>query len=410
MKVAIIFDNFGPYHRARLRAASRAGTLLAVELHRHSREYAWEHSTGPEGFSAVTLGASARGGLAAHIGQARRLGQVLRIFGPECVFVPGWSRAYSWAALGWCRANRVAAVVMSETAEHDSARCAWKEWVKGKIIKLCSGALVGGAPHAEYIAKLGLPSDGIFQGYDVIDNTYFAQAAQAARSRAAELRREFHLPQRYFLACARFIERKNLRAVLDAYAQYCRAVGSANAEMCAGSGSRPWSLVVLGDGEQRLMLERTVRALGLEDRVLLPGFKQYRELPVYYGLADVFVHASTSEPWGLVVNESMACGLPVLVSCRCGCVANLVRAGVNGFTFDPRNVEELAKLLVRTWDIQSQLPAMGNLSARIISNWGPDRFAESVRRAAEHAVGTRAARVKSSRPWSKAPGSPGQAC
>ena len=81
--------------------------------------------------------------------------------------------------------------------------------------------------------------------------------------------------------------------------------------------------------------------------VILAGFKQYDELPAYYGLASAFVHASTTEQWGLVVNEAMASGLPVLVSDRCGCAPDLVEDGVNGFTFDPYDVEALAGLMQR---------------------------------------------------------------
>ena len=82
----------------------------------------------------------------------------------------------------------------------------------------------------------------------------------------------------------------------------------------------------------------------MED-VLLPGFKQYPELPLYYGLAGAFVLPSLTEPWGLVVNEAMAAGLPVVVSDRCGCASDLVRPGENGFAFDPCDIEQLAALL-----------------------------------------------------------------
>ncbi len=80
-----------------------------------------------------------------------------------------------------------------------------------------------------------------------------------------------------------------------------------------------WDLVLLGDGPLKPTLLKLISSLGLESCVHLPGFKQYDELPVYLGLAETFIHASTTEQWGLVVNEAMASGLPVLVSNRCGC-------------------------------------------------------------------------------------------
>src|SRR5438034_9827058 len=80
--------------------------------------------------------------------------------------------------------------------------------------------------------------------------------------------------------------------------------------------------------------------------VHLPGFKQYEELPIFYGLADAFIHASISEPWGLVVNEAMASGLPVLVSIACGCEGDLVKEKVNGFSFNPVRFGKIAQLML----------------------------------------------------------------
>ena len=133
--------------------------------------------------------------------------------------------------------------------------------------------------------------------------------------------------------------------------------------------------MLLGDGPLKSDLCRLISDLGLQHSVLLPGFKQYPELPAYYGLASAFVHASTTEQWGLVVNEAMASGLPVLVSNRCGCAADLVQEGVNGFTFDPFNVEQLAQLMFQISAFQPfRLSAFGSASREIISRVGSGAF------------------------------------
>src|SRR5205823_7578307 len=110
------------------------------------------------------------------------------------------------------------------------------------------------------------------------------------------------------------------------------------------SGNPPWDVVLLGDGPLREALNSQLSTLNLHPHVQLPGFKQYNELPVYYALAKAFVHASTTEQWGLVVNEAIASGLPVIVSERCGCAPELVRD--NGFTFDPTDEHVLASQLL----------------------------------------------------------------
>ena len=88
----------------------------------------------------------------------------------------------------------------------------------------------------------------------------------------------------------------------------------------------------------------------------MPGFKQYHDLPAYYGLAGAFVHTSTVEQWGLVVNEAMAAGLPVLVSRNCGCAADLVQDGVNGFAFDPLDGDRMAALLTKVAGLSADEP------------------------------------------------------
>jgi glycosyltransferase involved in cell wall biosynthesis len=145
-------------------------------------------------------------------------------------------------------------------------------------------------------------------------------------------------------------------------------------------------LVLLGDGALRSSLESQIVSLALHDHVQMPGFIQYPELPAYYARAGAFIHASTSEQWGLVVNEAMASGLPVLVSHRCGCAPDLVQAGVNGFTFDPYNVEELANAILKISALNFPLSTFGDASRKINANWGPSRFASGLKAAVECAV------------------------
>jgi glycosyltransferase involved in cell wall biosynthesis len=148
----------------------------------------------------------------------------------------------------------------------------------------------------------------------------------------------------------------------------------------------PWGLVVLGDGPLKADLCHLISDLRLNDNVHLPGFKPYDELPVYYALANAFVHASTSEQWGLVVNEAIASGLPVIVSNRCGCAPELVNG--NGFTFDPASDDELATRLLEMASLSDQeRKRIGENSYRIAANFAPERFGEGLERAASMAMG-----------------------
>ncbi|HEX4139549.1 MAG TPA: glycosyltransferase [Candidatus Methylacidiphilales bacterium] len=371
--VAIIFDNFGPYHLARLRAAAATCDLLAIEVAGRSATYAWDATRGTEPFRRETLleaGTSA-GVPRGEIG--RRLVAALERFNPAVVVVPGWASPAAWAAMQWCAQRRVAMAVMSESTAWDEPAAAWKRALKRRLIRRFSAALVGGRHHADNLTPLGLARERIFFGYDAVDNAYFSSNAGTARAHADETRRQLALPENYFLASARFVEKKNLARLLEAFAQY-RARGG------------EWSLVLLGDGPLRPALEQQCDDLGLHDLVLMPGFRQYGELPAYYALAGAFIHASTIEPWGLVVNEAAASGLPLLVSNRCGCAPELVRDGVNGFTFDPANAGALTALMEKIAAPNFDRTAFAAASREIVAPWGPERFARGLTQAVETAL------------------------
>jgi glycosyltransferase involved in cell wall biosynthesis len=300
----------------------------------------------------------------------------LQRLSPDVVCVNGWGDTTALAGIAWAIGAGSRVVLMSESTAYDERRRWWREQVKRRLVAAASAALVGGAPQCAYLRALGLRADVVFPGYDAVDNAYFAEQAACVRNRAEAERSRLGLPERFFLAAARFLAKKNLLRLVRAYARYGRD---------AGPGA--WSLVLLGDGALRPQVEAEVRALGLEGLGHMPGFKRYDELPGYYGLASAFVHASTTEQWGLVVNEAMASGLPVIVSKRCGCAPDLVRDGVNGFTFDPCDVDELAGLLQRVAAMtDAQRHAMGRASQRIVADWGPDRFAHGLMQAVQVAL------------------------
>jgi glycosyltransferase involved in cell wall biosynthesis len=255
---------------------------------------------------------------------------------------------------------------MSESQAIDHPRVWWKETIKGRRVRRFSAALVGGPRHRDYLADLGMPRDRIALGYNAVDNDAFARAADAARRSETERRGLPSAP--YFLAVNRFVPEKNLPRLIRAFAAY-RSV--------AREG-QPWDLVLCGDGAGASEVEAAARQSGSADAIHRPGFLQADTLPRWYAFASAFVHPSLMEPWGLVVNEAAACGLPLLVSERAGCVETLVPEGEasTGVRFDPRNTEEIAARLQWIATLPGhERHAMGRRAARVVSQWGPGRFA-----------------------------------
>jgi 1,2-diacylglycerol 3-alpha-glucosyltransferase len=382
--VAVVFHHIGPYHHARLNAA--AGRLSVTGVEWSAKGYdAWGAADAPARYTKVSLFPEATDRYPARAKLQQGFCSALEQVNPDVVAVNGWNNFGSLAAANSCVVRRIPMVVMSESARQDEARTWWKEMIKRRIVDFYSAALVGGQRHVEYLVELGVPQERIFTGYDVVDNDWFAQRAIEIRDSKSEIRKKYGLPENYFLASARFSEKKNLTSLIRAYAEYRDRLKGTRVTDPGYNRGAPWDLVLLGDGPVRETLNAQLATLNLHSHVHLPGFKQYDELPVYYALANAFVHASTTEQWGLVVNEAIASGLPVIVSDRCGCVPELVRD--NGFTFDPMNEHELASLLFRMATLSDDdRRRLGDASYKIAANFVPERFGEGLDRAAKVAM------------------------
>jgi len=367
--VAVLFDRIGPYHWARLTACQSLFSTVALELCSEDSTYQWNKLEAVPPFRRITIFGGVNKEKLTRREAANGLKAKLAEIAPSAVAIPGWTGKASLGALQWCQSTDTPAILMSESAKNDSPRDLIKEFVKRQIVGAFSAALVGGSRHAEYLCELGFPRERILLGYDAVDNAYFTAAAKKLRSDTSLLEETKNFSQPYFLASNRFVEKKNLNRLIEAYALYTKL-----------SDSNPWPLVMLGDGPLRLELESLVSRLGLQGKVVFPGFKQYEELPAYYAFAGAFIHASTVEQWGLVVNEAMASGLPVLVSRNCGCVPELVEHGCNGFIFDPLDTQEMSQKMLKVATMSElQRHDMSIHSLKKINEWSPERFANSLK-------------------------------
>ncbi len=387
--VAVVFHHIGPYHHARLNAAADKLSVTGIEWSAKGYD-AWGAAATLARYHKVSLFPEATDRFPGRAKLRSAFWSALEQTNPDVVAVNGWNNFGSLIVANSCQRRGIPLVVMSESARQDELRSWWKEAIKRRIVGLYSAALVGGKRHAEYLVELGMQRERIFTGYDVVDNGYFGQRTAEIRNShlrqgyggqaAFENQKKYGLPENYFLASARFIEKKNLPKLIQAYAEYRRR---SHIETKV-----PWDLVLLGDGPLREAFNSQLSTLNLHEHVHLPGFKPYDELPVYYALAKAFVHASTTEQWGLVVNEAIASGLPVIVSDRCGCVPELISG--NGFTFEPTNERELtAQLLEMASLSDEERKRLGDNSYTIAASFAPERFGEGLEHAASVAMGIR---------------------
>ncbi len=260
----------------------------------------------------------------------RGLWSALSRVSPQVIICGGYNYAASWEALLWARRHRAAFVLWSESNGRD-ARPGWAlvEWLKFYFLMHCDGFVVPGKASFEYLKSLGCSEASILTAPNAVDNAFFAAQAENVRARATEFREKRKLPSRYILFVGRLVREKGIFDLLQAYA---KLESSLRSEV---------GLVFAGDGACREELAETAKRIN-PGTVCFPGFAHREDLAGFYALADVLVMPTHSDPWGLVVNEAMACGLPIIVSDVAGCSADLVEDGWNGYVVPPLDSEKLS--------------------------------------------------------------------
>jgi 1,2-diacylglycerol 3-alpha-glucosyltransferase len=372
--LVVQWPRLGPYHVPRLRSTSayfqKCGwRVVALETASRDETYAWEETDQHSGFEHMRLFPDASFDELSPRDIHRKMMAALTALDPAAVAINSYSAPDARSALEWCRRNRRVAVVMVDSRREDAPRSLPREALKRPIVRSFDAALTAGTPHVRYLRELGLPADVIFTPCDVVDNDWHRSEAERARRVPAAYD---HLPglddaRPFFLASNRFVARKNVGMLIEAYLRY--------REKAVLAGESPWRLVLLGDGPLRTELAQQAAAKGGED-ITFAGFHPLKELPVYYGLASAFVHPAAADQWGLVVNEAMASGLPVLVSRGAGCEPDLVADGVTGFSFDPHDPDRLADLLGHVATMNAaQRAAIGGAAQQHIQNYSLEAFA-----------------------------------
>lgn len=230
-------------------------------------------------------------------------------------------------------------------------------WAKRRyidgIFAHCTAFLaIGSLNHAYYEAR-GVPTDRIFPMPYAVDNEAFQDAAAESLTHHAAMRRQLGIGEheKIVLFAGKLTPRKRADLLIEAM----RHVISPT----------PVKLLIVGDGPKRAALERNA------PDAVFAGFVNQRELPAYYALADVFVLPSEREPWGLAVNEAMACGTPVVVSDEVGCAPDLVDTG-SGRIFPSGDERALAEAIS---EVLADAENFGLRAHEKITTWS---FAEDI--------------------------------
>jgi L-malate glycosyltransferase len=212
-------------------------------------------------------------------------------------------------------------------------------WFRRLLLRAADAVIVNGASGRRYIEAMGVPAERIARVPYATDTAHFGQPRADAPA---------HGPLR-LIHVGQLIERKGLMPFIQALDAWARA-----------HPDRPVELVLVGDGPLRGALAMLQTSPSLAVR--LQGGVPYEELPSVYAKADVMVLPTLADTWALVVNEAMACGLPILGSLQSQAVEELVKDGETGWTFRPEAVDDMARAIDRA--LSTPRPEMRTMGVR----------------------------------------------
>jgi glycosyltransferase involved in cell wall biosynthesis len=359
IRIACVWEQFAPYHGDRIAAVARRlrgrAVVAGIEIAPGSRRYGWAPSGAIAGADKLTLfpGREAEqvGRLARHVALRRALrGQDLVLLG-----LASSDPAVALLAQG-LRRDGATVVFCSDSKADDYPRNQVAERAKRILLRGYDGGLVAGPRSEAYYRGLGV--ERLWPGYDTLSVARMRSLGAVAAN--------LPFASRPFLFLGRFVRKKALDVLLDAYAAY------------VAQSRAPRGLVLAGDGPLRPRLEAQAQALGVASRIRWTGFLGPEDGAREMAQALALVLPSTEEQWGLVVNEAVSLGLPTIVSEQVGARDLLVRDSKNGLVVPTGDRAALAAALLHIESDEAAWQAM--CTACTERSWYADskRFADAV--------------------------------
>jgi glycosyltransferase involved in cell wall biosynthesis len=284
----------------------------------------------------------------------------------EPSFLAGWgiAKLRGVRTAFWCQ------VTMDRWVE----RKAWKNAIKRVIFPRVDATLGSGEDSRAFAMRFGTPAHKAMCLRHAIDVAHYMNGSAEARLEREQLRKLLGLHGATFIYVGRLWWGKGVDYLLDAFATLQR------------QSTEAVSLLLVGDGPEEARLRQQCLRHGIHNVVFL-GFKQKAELPKYYAMADVFVFPTLGDPYGLVVDEAMACSLPIISTSAAGEIRDRIEEGINGYVVPPEDSDALAARMLHLAENPALRERMGHASALRIRDQTPQKWAEDFERIVQHLVG-----------------------
>jgi glycosyltransferase involved in cell wall biosynthesis len=288
----------------------------------------------------------------------------------------GYMRATFWIAYFAARSKRIPFLFGTDASrieprDESKVKLALKKILWPAVFSLAGQILTASSAGRDLIISLGFPPDRVSMTLITVDNDWWLAQATAIDRDDARKSLGFAPTEKIILFCAKLQPWKRPMDLLHAFAS--AAIPNAK-------------LVFAGDGAQRTELESEAAARGISEKVQFLGFVNQSQLPRLYKSADLMVIPSHYEPFGLVVNEAMLCGCPVIASDRVGAVRDLITHAETGFVYPCGQTDALAPLLQLVLSGPTRLASIRQNALRRISTWTLQANVDALVEAVERAV------------------------
>lgn len=288
----------------------------------------------------------------------------------DAVLLYGWNSFPNWLAFIFAPLVGTKIILtgespLSQELKKSKLILAVKSVVLKIVFWLSSAIMYIGKENKKFYEFYNVPENKLFFMPYAVENERFIEEKNKLFGKRDEFRKKLNIltDTTVILFTGKLFQKKRPMDLLRAYSEI---------------KDEKKTLVFVGDGEQRNDLEKFVEEDKLEN-VHFVGFKNQTELAEFYILSDVFILPSgAGETWGLVVNEAMCFGLPVIVSDVVGCGADLIRQGENGYIFPCGDVGSLKNSLEAIIRDKKSRENFGKKSLEIISGYSQDVDVRSI--------------------------------
>lgn len=276
--------------------------------------------------------------------------EIIRSFDPDAIFMSGWFDKDYLRLTRWIRKHEVLVIAGSDTQWRGTLKQILARGISSLYLHTAIDVLwVAGERQKQLANRLGYSGPNCWTGVYACDWERF--------SKVYDERKQWEDYNKAFVFVGRYVEIKGIEILLRAYRKY--------RNLC----SDPWPLICAGKGKLESLIEN-------ESGVINEGFIQPDQLPELLGKAGCFILPSRKEPWGVVLQEAAATGLPLICSDACGAAVHLVQDGYNGFIFESGNVEQLVRWLVQfSEQDRNRWKKMSRNSFELSRQFTPERWA-----------------------------------